>query len=67
MDEGFTVDGISELAGIVFDSGRARIIFEADVFWARASIGEEALQTWLDTYQIGRNYQRRGIVELEFL
>jgi hypothetical protein len=26
-------------------------MFEADVFWVRASIEEEVLQLWLDTYQ----------------
>ena len=35
----------------------------SDVFWARASIGEEVLHLW--TYQTSRNFRNRGIVELE--
>lgn len=49
----------------MFDSVRAKLMFEADVFWARASIGDEILQIWLQTYQISRTYQKRAIVELE--
>ena len=49
----------------VFDSMRAKLLFESDVFWARASIGEEILRLWLDTYQVSRSFRKRGIVELE--
>jgi hypothetical protein len=65
MAEGFEVDAISALAQTVFDSVRAKLLFEADVFWARASIGDELLDLWLDTYQTSRSFQKRGIVELE--
>ena len=34
-------------------------------FWARASIGDEVLDLWLETYQISRSFRKRGIVELE--
>ena len=67
VDEAFEVERIDSLAQAVFDSTRAKLLFEADVFWARASIGEEILQTWLETYQISRSFRKRGIVELELL
>lgn len=65
MDEDFKVEDSSSSAEAVFDSVRARLSFEADVFWARASIGNEMLGLWLDTYQISRDFRKRGIVELE--
>src|SRR5947199_6109646 len=49
MDEDFEVNGIGAAAHDVFDSVRAKLRFEADVFWARASIGDEVLDSWLDT------------------
>ena len=65
MDEDFEVDGAAAPAQAVFDSVRAKLLFESDVFWARASIGNEVLDLWLDTYQISRSFRKRGIVELE--
>ena len=65
MDENFEVDGITGSAQDIFDSTRAKLLFESDVFWARASIGNEMLDLWLDTYQTSRSFRKRGIVELE--
>jgi hypothetical protein len=65
MDEDFAVERIAGPARAVFDSVRAKLLFESDVFWARASIGEEVLQLWLETYQVSRSFRKRGIVELE--
>ena len=65
MDEDFEVDGVAAPAQAVFDSVRSKLLFESDVFWARASIGHETLALWLDTYQISRSFRKRGIVELE--
>jgi len=65
MDEDFEVDGVGAAAQAVFDSARAKLLFESDVFWARASIGREILDLWLDTYQTSRSFRKRGIVELE--
>ena len=67
MDEGFEVGEMPVPAQVVFDSRQAKQMFEADVFWARAAIGQEILDLWLDTYQISRSFQKRGIVELELL
>jgi hypothetical protein len=65
MGENFEVDRIVGPAQDVFDSMRAKLLFESDVFWARASIGDEVLGLWLDTYQTSRSFRKRGIVELE--
>ena len=65
MDSDFEVERIAPPAQAVFDSVRARLQFEADVFWARASIRQETLEMWLETYQISRTFGKRGIVELE--
>jgi hypothetical protein len=64
MDEDFDVDGVAPAAQIVFDSVRAKLLFESDVFWARASIGHEMIDLWLDTYQTSRSFRKRCIVEL---
>ena len=39
MDEDFEVERIARPARVVFDSVRAKLLLESDVFWARASIG----------------------------
>ena len=48
----------------VFDYGRARLLFEADVFWATEAIGEKELASWLSVYQLSRDLVERGIVEV---
>jgi len=65
LDEEFEVQYLPVAAQAVFDSVRARLLYESDVFWARASIGDETLHTWLETYQVSRDFRKRGIVELE--
>jgi hypothetical protein len=65
MDEDFEVDAVAAPEQAVFDSVRAKLMFESDVFWARASIGNEVLDLWLNTYQISRSFRKRDIVELE--
>jgi hypothetical protein len=65
MDEDFEVDGVAGSAQAVFDSARAKLLFESDVFWARASIGRELLGLWLDTYRTSKSFRKRGIEELE--
>lgn len=51
----------------LFSHTRARIRFTADVFWTKASISQETLDLWLDTYQLGKDLRRRGIVEVVIL
>ena len=65
MEENFEVGGVVGPAQQVFDSTRAKLMFESDVFWACTSIGDEVLSLWLDTYQTSRSFRKRGIVELE--
>jgi hypothetical protein len=65
MSEDFEIERIPTPAQSVFDSSQAKLLFESDVFWARASIGDEILEIWLETYQISRTFRKRGIVELE--
>jgi hypothetical protein len=65
MDEDFEVDQLAATAQAAFDSVRAKLLFESDVFWARSSIGPEMLELWLSTYQTSRSFRKRGIVELE--
>src|SRR5437016_7775974 len=48
----------------VFEHDRARLRFEADVFWATAAIGIEELTAWLSVYQLSRDMVPRGIVEV---
>jgi hypothetical protein len=65
MEDDFQVDELAVPSRAVFDSVRAKLLFESDIFWARSSIGHEMLELWLDTYQISRSFRKRGIVELE--
>lgn len=64
MDTGFAVEGLSAQAQVVFDHVQARLCFHADVFWTKASLDPQVLQLWLDTYQRGKEFTRRGIVEV---
>lgn len=48
----------------VFDYEQARLLFEADVFWATEAIGAEELRAWLSVYQLSREMVPRGIVEV---
>jgi len=65
MDEDFEADRVDAAARAVFDSVRAKLLFESDVFWARSSIVGELLDLWLETYQTSRGFRKRGIVQLE--
>jgi hypothetical protein len=49
---------------VLFDHTQARLRFHADIFWTKASIDESMLKLWLDTYQTGKDFKRRGIVEV---
>ena len=65
MSDDFEVERVPARVQAPFDFTRAKLQFESDVFWARASIGQEVLDLWLDTYQTSRSFRKRGIVELE--
>lgn len=67
MSTEFTVESLPAKEQILFDHVHARLRFHADVFWTKMSIDERVLQLWLDTYQTGKDFKRRGIVEVMFL
>ena len=60
----FAVEAVPTLAQVVFDHVQARLRFQADIFWTKASIEPQVLHLWLDTYQTGKDFTRRGIVEV---
>src|SRR5262245_41263465 len=64
MDTGFVVEAVPAQAQVVFDHIQARLRFHADVFWTKASLDPQVLHLWLDTYQTGKDFTRRGIVEV---
>jgi hypothetical protein len=64
MSADFDLEQLPKDCRILFDHAQARLRFYADVFWAKASIGQETLALWLDTYQTGKDFKRRGIVEV---
>jgi hypothetical protein len=64
MDPGFVIEAVPAPAQVVFDHVQARLRFHADVFWTKASLDPQVLQLWLDTYQTGKDFTRRGIVEV---
>jgi len=61
----FELEKVSEECKSLFDYVEARVKFRIDVFWSKDSIGEETLRLWLDTYQISKDFKRRGIVEVK--
>jgi hypothetical protein len=65
MDEGFEVDRIAAQAQAVFDSVRAKLLFEADVFWAGLPLGTNCLNFGWKRIRFPEDFQKRGIVELE--
>jgi hypothetical protein len=64
MAADFALDLAPESAQTLFDHAQARIRFNADVFWTKASLSQETLALWLDTYQTGKDFKRKGIVEV---
>ncbi len=64
MSEDFQLEAVPEECKHLFDYVRARVRFGADVFWSKVSIGEDTLSLWLETYQLTKDFKRRGIVEV---
>jgi len=65
MAEDFQLENTPEECRILFDYTMARVRFHVDIFWSKASITEDTLSLWLDTYQTGKDFRRRGIVEVK--
>jgi hypothetical protein len=68
MQQGFDQEFIrlAPVQSDIFRYERARLLFEADVFWATEAIGVEELDSWLSVYQLSRDMVLRGIVEVIF-
>ena len=64
MNDAFASEQVLGDTKLLFDYTQAKIRFTADVFWTKVSIEQTILDLWLDTYQIGRDFKRRGIVEV---
>lgn len=65
MAEDFQLENVPEECRILFNYTMAKVRFHADIFWSKASIAEDTLSLWLDTYQTGKDFRRRGIVEVK--
>jgi hypothetical protein len=64
MGTDFEVEEVPQRCRHAFEHASARMTFQADVFWAKSSIGEETLHLWLETYQRTRDFKRCGIIEV---
>ena len=66
MQEGFDREfsALSPPQRYVFEHESARLLFEADIFWATEAIGAAVLVSWLSVYQLTRDMEQRGIVEV---
>jgi hypothetical protein len=64
MKEDFVVDKVAPKVKKVFDYVQGRIAFNADIFWVKSSIGKETINLWLETYQMTRDFESCGIVEV---
>jgi hypothetical protein len=64
MSAEFSVEALPASSQVLFDHVRARLRYQADVFWTKTSIDQQVLHLWLDTYQTGKDFTRRGIVEV---
>jgi hypothetical protein len=64
MDDAFDVAQVTDEAAIIFDHSAAQSVAGASVFWIRrmAALGGE--QAALEDWQIKRDQNRRGIVEV---
>ena len=66
MQEGFDREfsALSPPQRYVFEHESARLLFEADIFWATEAIGAAILASWLGVYQLTCDMEQRGIVEV---
>ena len=64
MKDDFELDTIPVDVKRIFNYIQGRILFNADIFWTKTSVGEEAINLWLETYQMTRDFKSRGILEV---
>jgi hypothetical protein len=65
MDEDSEVARIALPSRAVFDSVRAKLLFESISLGPEPPSAKEVLHLWLENYQTSRDFRKRGIVELE--
>ena len=63
--EDFSLEAVPAQCQVLFDHAHARIQFSADLFWTKSNMDQSMLKLWLATYQIGKDFNRRGIVEVD--
>lgn len=63
MSKDFDLDNVTPEVKKVFNYVEGRIAFNADIFWTKSSVGEKTITMWLETYQMTRDFEPRGIVE----
>lgn len=64
MAADFAIEELPAHQQVLFDYTQARLRFHTDVFWTKASMDAVVLDLWLETYQTGKDFKRRGIVEV---
>jgi len=64
MSDDFVIDEVDFEVRKLFNYVKGRLTFNADIFWTKTSIGEETINLWLETYQMTRDFEPRGIVEV---
>lgn len=58
------MDAVDPEVKKVFNHLEAKLAFNADIFWTKSSVGDETINLWLETYQMTRDFEPRGIVEV---
>jgi predicted nucleotidyltransferase len=64
VSEKFDLEKIRGEDQVIFNYIEGRLKYNADIFWTKSGIGAEALKIFIDTYQITREYNKRGILEV---
>ena len=66
MQEGFDREfaALAPPQRYIFEHERARLLCEADIFWATEAVWAVVLASWLSVYQLSRDLEHRGIVEV---
>lgn len=65
MDDAFEVATVAGEARLVFDHAAAEAHFGASVFWIRRLAALDGEQAAVEYWQVKRDGQRRGIVEID--
>ena len=44
---------------------KRRWLGQSDIFWVKSDIGQEAIELFIETYQLSKNRRWRGIIEVK--